>query len=102
MQETRPSGFHRSYDGVDVYDGAYPYGDTRLVPSWGGSMFEALMPAWRQNHPLIVDAQVHHGLVAAGCPAMGFSPSNVPEGGYAAWGGDRCAGDAAYDAPGGC
>jgi hypothetical protein len=77
-------------------------------------MFEALMPAlfvpeerwspgsWRQNHPLTVDAQVYHGLVAAGYPAWGFSPSNVAEGGYAAWGGDRCAGDAADDAPGGC
>ena len=28
-----------------MYEGSYPYGDTRLVPSWSGSMFEALMPA---------------------------------------------------------
>ena len=34
-----------TYDGVSVYDGSYPYGGTRLTPSWGGSMFEALMPA---------------------------------------------------------
>ena len=27
-----------------MFEGSYPYGDTRLVPSWGGSMFEALMP----------------------------------------------------------
>jgi hypothetical protein len=62
--ETRPDGFDRTYDGVSVFDGSYPYGPTRLTPSWGGSMFEALMPAlfvpeqrwgggsWRQNHPL--------------------------------------------------
>jgi hypothetical protein len=99
-QETRPSGFHRSYFGVDVYDGSYPYGDTRLVPSWGGSMFEALMPAlfvpeerwapgsWRGNHPLTVDAQIDHGLNAAGYGTWGFSPSNVPEGGYSAYGVD--------------
>ena len=99
-QETRPEGFFRSYDGVSVFDGAYPYGATRVVPGWGGSMFEALMPAlfvpeerwgagsWRQNHPLTVDGQIDHGLVAAGYGAWGFSPSNIPEGGYAAYGVD--------------
>ena len=99
-QETRPSGFQRSYDGVSVFDGGYAYGDTLLTPSWGGSMFEALMPAlfvpeeswgagsWRQNHPLTVDAQIDHGLVAAGYGTWGFSPSNVPEGGYNAYGVD--------------
>ena len=45
FQEAKPSGFYRTYDGVTVYDGTYPYGGTRLTPSWGGSMFEALMPA---------------------------------------------------------
>jgi hypothetical protein len=44
-QETRPSGFHRSYDSFPVFEGSYPYGATRVTPSWGGSMFEALMPA---------------------------------------------------------
>jgi hypothetical protein len=99
-QETRPSGFQRTYESVPVFEGAYPYGATRLVPSWGGSMFEALMPAlfvpeeewapgsWRQNHPLTVDAQIDHGLNVAGYGAWGFSPSNVPEGGYAAYGVD--------------
>jgi hypothetical protein len=63
-------------------------------------MFEALMPAlfvpeetwapgsWRENHPLTVDAQIDHGLRAAGYGAWGFSPSNIPEGGYAAYGVD--------------
>ena len=99
-QETRPTGFNRSYDGVGVYDGAYPYGATRLTPSWGGSMFEALMPAlfvpeeqwgpgsWRTNHPLTVDAQIDHGLRVAGYGTWGFSPSNIPEGGYNAYGVD--------------
>jgi hypothetical protein len=98
--ETRPAGFTRTYDGVSVFDGSYPYGATRLTPSWGGSMFEALMPAlfvpeerwgagsWRQNHPLTVDAQVDHGLNVAGYGAWGFSPADVPEGGYATYGVD--------------
>jgi Putative glucoamylase/RTX calcium-binding nonapeptide repeat (4 copies)/Protein of unknown function (DUF3131) len=99
-QETRPVGFHRTYFGVDVFDGAYRYGDTRLTPAWGGSMFEALMPtlfvpedvwaggSWRINHPLWVRAQIDHGLNVAGYGYWGFSPANVPEGGYAAYGVD--------------
>jgi hypothetical protein len=99
-QETRPDGFDRLYDGVNVYDGSYPYNGTRLTPSWGGSMFEELMPAlfvpeekwapgsWRQNHPLTVDAQIDHGLRVAQYGAWGFSPSDIPEGGYDAYGVD--------------
>ncbi|HEU5267905.1 MAG TPA: glucoamylase family protein [Jatrophihabitans sp.] len=99
-QETRPSGFDRTYDGVSVYDGAYPYHDTMITPGWGGSMFEELMPSlfvpeeswgaasWRMNHPVTVDAQIDHGLNVAGYGAWGFSPSNTPEGGYNAYGVD--------------
>jgi hypothetical protein len=99
-QETRPLGVTRRYLGVDVFEGAYPYAGTRVTPSWGGSMFEALMPAlfvpedrwgpgsWGANHPLTVRAQIHHGLREAGYGYWGFSPANVPEGGYAAYGVD--------------
>ena len=98
--ETRPEGFTRTYYGVDVYEGSYEYNGTRLVPSWGGSMFEALMPtlfvpeekwapeSWRINHPLTVEAQIHHGLNEAQYGYWGFSPSNVPEGGYSVYGVD--------------
>jgi hypothetical protein len=99
-QETRPLGVHRTYLGIDVFEGAYPYKGTRVTPSWGGSMFEALMPdlfvpeerwaprSWAVNHPLTVRAQIYHGLVQAGYGYWGFSPSNTPEGGYAAYGVD--------------
>jgi hypothetical protein len=99
-QETRPSGFTRRYLGVEVFEGAYPYAGARIVPSWGGSMFEALMPAlfvpeerwgrrsWVINHPLTVEAQIHHGLEQARYGYWGFSPANVPEGGYATYGVD--------------
>ena len=43
--ETRPVGFTRTYYGTSVYDGSLPYDDMLVTPSWGGSMFEALMPA---------------------------------------------------------
>ena len=100
FQETKPIGSWRRYFGVDVFEGAYPYNGTRLVPSWGGSMFEALMPAlfvpeeswapqsWGANHPLTVDAQIFHGMSEAGYGYWGFSPANRPEGDYGAWGVD--------------
>jgi len=100
FQETRPAGFTRTYEGRSVFEGTYPYGDTRLVPSWGGSMFEALMPAlfvpeekwgagsWRANHPHTVDAQIDHGLNVAGNDTWGFSPSADTRGGYGVFGVD--------------
>jgi hypothetical protein len=99
-QETRPIGFDATYLGVHVFEGAYPYEDFRVVPGWGGSMFEALMPAlfvpeetwaprsWAINHPLTITAQIHHGLVEAEYGYWGFSPANVPEGGYEVYGVD--------------
>jgi hypothetical protein len=103
--ETRPVGFTRTYFGTSVYDGSLPYNGTLVTPSWGGSMFEALMPAlfvpedewgpgsWGANHPLTVAAQVHHGLREAGYGYWGFSPANVPEGGYEAYGVDGIGSD---------
>jgi Putative glucoamylase/RTX calcium-binding nonapeptide repeat (4 copies)/Protein of unknown function (DUF3131) len=98
--ETRPVGFTRTYYGTSVYDGSLPYNGTLVTPSWGGSMFEALMPSlfvpeerwapgsWGANHPLVTAAQIHHGLREAGYGYWGFSPSNVPEGGYTEYGVD--------------
>jgi hypothetical protein len=98
--ETRPVGFSRTYFGRTVYDGSLPYNGTLVTPSWGGSMFEALMPAlfvpeerwapgsWGANHPLVVAAQIHHGLSEAQYGYWGFSPANVPEGGYVTYGVD--------------
>jgi hypothetical protein len=98
--ETQPVGFFETYLGVEVYEGAYPYEDFRVVPGWGGSMFEALMPAlfvpeekwgpqsWAVNHPLTITAQIHHGLVEAEYGYWGFSPANIPEGGYTEYGVD--------------
>jgi hypothetical protein len=56
---------------------------TLFVPEdvWGGG-------SWRANHPLLVQAQISHGLREAGYGYWGFSPANTPEGGYAAYGVD--------------
>ena len=99
-QETRPYGETNEYFGESVFDGAYPYHGTLVVPGWGGSAFEDLMPAlfvpeerwgpgsWRMNHPLTVRVQRHHGLEVAGYGYWGFSPANIPEGGYSEYGVD--------------
>jgi hypothetical protein len=98
--EMQPEGEWRSYLGVDVFEGHYSYRDLNLVPSWGGSMFEALMvpllvpeeewgpQSWGVNHPLYVEAQIEHGLAEARYGYWGFSPSNNPDGGYREYGVD--------------
>jgi hypothetical protein len=99
-QEQKPEGVTRSYLGVDVFEGHYSYRGMDLVPSWGGSMFEALMVpllvpeeqwgprSWGVNHPLHVRAQKEHGLEEADYGYWGFSPSNNPDGGYREYGVD--------------
>ena len=89
-QESQPVGTTRSYLGVDVYEGAYEYRGFRVVPGWGGSMFESLMPnvfvpedrwaphSWGVNHPLMVRAHREHGLDEAKYGFWGFSPASDP------------------------
>ncbi len=99
-QEQRPEGTWETYLGVPVYQGHYVYRDMQIVPSWGGSMFEALMvelfvpeaewgpTSWGINHPRYVQAQIEHGLEEAQYGYWGFSPSNNPSGGYREYGVD--------------
>jgi hypothetical protein len=97
-QEAKPVGQWRNYLGVDVFEGAYVQGDKRLVPTWGGSMFEALMTtlvvpekewgakSWAITHPLYVRAQIEFGLTEAAYGYWGFSPASDPAGGYREYG----------------
>jgi hypothetical protein len=98
--EQKPVGVWRTYRGVDVFEGAYPYDDQLVVPTWGGSMFEALMPplvvpeedwgpaSWAVTHPLYVESQIEFGLDEAGYGYWGFSPASNPAGGYDVYGVD--------------
>jgi hypothetical protein len=98
--ETKPTGEWQTYLGIDVFEGAYQYDDQLVVPTWGGSMFEALMPAlvvpemewgptsWAITHPLFVESQIEFGLDEAGYGYWGFSPASDPAGGYREWGVD--------------
>lgn len=69
-----------------------------VIPTWGGSMFEALMPAllvpeaaWApdsfgRSHANSVAAQRLFGTDETGFGHWGFSPSSTPDGGYSEWG----------------
>ena len=99
-QEMKPVGDYHDYLGINVFEGAYRYRDIQFVPSWGGSMFEALMPdlvipetswaptSWGRNHPAFVRGQIEHGLHDAGYGHWGFSPSSDPFAGYREYGVD--------------
>jgi hypothetical protein len=99
-QEQKPVGVQRTYMGIDIFEGAYTYRGMHIVPSWGGDMFEALMPdlfvpeaswaprSWGINHALTVRAQREHGLEEAKYGYWGFSPASKPGGGYSEWGVD--------------
>ena len=104
--ETKPVGEWKTYDGIRVFEGALPYRGMNIVPTWGGSMFEALMVplfvpeekwgprSWGRNHPLYVRGQIEHGMDEAGYGYWGFSPSNNPAGGYREYGVDMLGMDA--------
>ncbi len=93
-----PVGEWQTYLGVRVFEGAYRYRGRCILPSWGGSMFEALMPAlvvpeeqwgpnsWAITHPLYVQSQIEFGLQEARYGYWGFSPAWSPEGGYREYG----------------
>ncbi|RUR01502.1 glucoamylase family protein [Labedella endophytica] len=88
----------RSYDGFEVLESTYSYDGMDIVPSWDGSMFEALMPdllvpeadwgprSWALNHAATVAAQSSHTVGPAGASVWGVSPAADPAGGYGVYG----------------
>ena len=103
-QEQRPVGEWAEYtvDGevLRVFEGAYPYDDQLVVPTWGGSAFEAFMvplvvpeeqwgpTSWGVTHPLYAESTIEFGLDEAGYGYWGFSPASNPAGGYREYGVD--------------
>lgn len=86
------------YLGYTTEGGYYVYDNMKFVPSWGGSMFEALMPTiiidektlapkgLGINDSTHVKIQIQYALEKLGYPVFGMSPSCVPEGGYSEYG----------------
>ncbi|WP_225080744.1 glucoamylase family protein, partial [Streptomyces sp. CoT10] len=99
-QEQEPEGSYVAMDGIRVWQGHYTYRGRKLVPTWGGSMFEALMVplfvpepewsprAWGLTHDRYVRSQIEHGLDEEKYGYWGFSPASIPEGGYREYGVD--------------
>jgi hypothetical protein len=91
----RPKQVH----GYTYVGGWYESGGVRYVPSWGGSMFEALMPtlvldearhaaaSLGANGAAHATVQRRYALDTLGYPVWGMSPSATPSGpGYAEYG----------------
>ncbi|MDP3704100.1 MAG: glucoamylase family protein [Candidatus Omnitrophota bacterium] len=104
-QRQIPQGEYRTYRGHDVFQGYYTYsdsaGETPIVPSWGGSLFEFLMPTLvvdeqqlaplglGQNDQRAVDIHIRYALQERGYPVWGLSPCATPKdrhGGYSEFG----------------
>jgi hypothetical protein len=90
-QTQMPRGRRRkTVRGHALRGGWYEWGGVRYVPSWGGSMFEALMPTlvvdeahWAPgslgaNGVAHVDVQRRFAAEALGYPVWGLSPSATP------------------------
>jgi hypothetical protein len=86
-------------DGFPMTTGVYDWGGLRYVPSWGGSMFEALMPtlvldeqryaprSLGANGRLHAVIQQRYAREQLGYPVWGMSPSATPLGnGYGEYG----------------
>lgn len=104
-QRQVPQGGYNNYRGHNVFNGYYTYrlGDREVpfVPSWGGSLFEFLMPTLvvdeRQlaprslglNDQRAVDIHIQYALKERGFPVWGLSPCATPNnrhGGYSEFG----------------
>jgi hypothetical protein len=93
-----PSAPIRTYGDVPVIESSVPYRNMRIVPSWDGTMFEALMvplfvpeatwspDGWGLNHRLYVRAQIEYGLSDSHLGYWGISASTDARGGYYAFG----------------
>jgi hypothetical protein len=88
----------RQIRGQEVMGGWYEHGPYRYLPSWGGSMFEALMPtlvvdearfapaSLGRNDFVHATLQRQHALEELGYPVWGMSPSATVMGGYGEFG----------------
>ncbi len=87
-QTQKPLGHEKTVRGHSFYAGTYTWRDLRYVPSWGGSLFEALMPVLAlderafaprslgRNDEVHVEVQRLYA-EQLGQPVWGMSPSSI-------------------------
>ena len=98
-QRQVPQGTYRQYRGYDVFEGHYTYEGVAFVPSWGGSLFEFLMPTLvlreRElapqglglNDQRTAELHMRYALKERRYPVWGLAPSATPNpGSYAEFG----------------
>jgi len=92
-QSQKPQGKEVKKSGVKYYQGYYTYEGEKVVPSWGGSLFEFLMPSLMVKEKELAPkglglndlkgAQAHIAMARQkGYKAWGFSPCSTPDGSY--------------------
>lgn len=87
-----PEGREVEIDKVTFFEGHYTYQGNKFVPSWGGSMFEFLMPAMvlkekelapkglGLNNRIATEIQIDYALNRQGYPVWGMSPASTSSG----------------------
>ncbi|MBL7067581.1 MAG: DUF3131 domain-containing protein [Candidatus Marinimicrobia bacterium] len=97
-QEQKPQGNWKEQSGTHYFNGYYQYKDLKIVPSWGGALFEFLMPGLLinerelaplgigENNRRAVEVHIDYALTEMGYPVWGMSPSTNPERGYGEYG----------------
>lgn len=84
--------------GVRYFKGHYRYKEMKIVPSWGGALFEFLMPGLLidernlapggigENNRRAIKAHIDYALTETHFPVWGMSPSTNPQRGYSEYG----------------
>jgi hypothetical protein len=91
-QTQKPQGKMAEHDKVNYFQGYYREGSKKFVPSWGGSLFEFLMPTMvlREqkmapkglglNNKIAVELHRDYALKEKKYPVWGISPAAVADG----------------------
>jgi len=97
-QEQTPQGNWEEQSGIRYFQGFYRYQDMSIVPSWGGALFEFLMPGMLvnerelsqrgigENNRRAVEVHIDYALNEMGYPVWGMSSSTNPKRGYGEYG----------------
>lgn len=85
-QNQKPEGEEKEYRGITVFEGYYTYEGKKMVPSWGGSLFEFLMPTLvvkekeiavkgiGRNNRIAAENHRHYAVYRKRYPVWGISP----------------------------
>jgi hypothetical protein len=97
-QHEKPIGNWKYYDTIKYFNGYYTYQNkTKIVPAWGGSLFEVLMPGllvderistkgMGLNNKNIIESHIDYAMNQLKYPIWGLSPCSTPDGGYSEFG----------------